>query len=404
MIYHLKFSSIFVFPQIKPLMKKLLILIYFILSFLNSEAQIIYGENNYTQYQIGTLPIVISVPHGGLIEPANIPDRSCNNPTTITDSYTIELAMQMDSALFKLTGCHPHIIICNLKRTKIDCNREISEGACSNPIAEKAWHEFQNFIDTAQKLAQNSFAGKAFYIDLHGHGKPILRLELGYGIKPEELNNNDSFLNLQEQIESSSIQNLVNNNINNLSHAELLRGDFALGTLFSNAGFPSVPSKQYPDPDSSPYFYTGYNTNNHTCLKSGNTVNGLQLECHQSVRFGYLNRKAFADSFANILCEYLLIHQNLDLKNNCGKLSNGLNSGSATYLINIFPNPFNTFINLPVQNLKGDFEVLIYNSLGNLIFKSQNQSIISTIDFPKGIYYLSLKDQNNSYRQKLIKN
>lgn len=384
-------------------MKNLLIFILCLISFSWVNAQIIYGENNYTQYHVGSLPIVISVPHGGLVDPSNIPDRICNNPTTVTDSYTIELAMQIDSALFNLTGCHPHIIICNLKRTKIDCNREISEGACSNPIAEKAWYEFQNFIDTAQALAQNSFAGKAFYMDLHGHGKPILRLELGYGIKPEELNNTDSFLNLPDQINSSSIGNLVNNNINNFTHSQLLRGDFALGTLFSNAGFPAVPSKQFPNPDTTPYFYSGYNTNNHTCIKSGNTVNGLQLECHQSVRFGYLNRKAFADSFASIIVNYLLKHQNLDLMNNCGLLTNGLNNKPLS--IEVFPNPFNNQISFSNHFLIGDYEVLIYNSLGHVVFKSKNQNLINTDNFLKGIYYLTIKDQQESfYHQKLIKN
>jgi hypothetical protein len=61
------------------------------------------------------LPIIISVPHGGLVVPAGIPDRTCNSPTLDLDSRTIELAKQIDTALFKLTGCHPHLIICNLR-------------------------------------------------------------------------------------------------------------------------------------------------------------------------------------------------------------------------------------------------------------------------------------------------
>ena len=49
-------------------------------------AQVIYGVNNYTQYHIGRLPIIISASHGGFVAPASIPDRTCNNPTTVTDS------------------------------------------------------------------------------------------------------------------------------------------------------------------------------------------------------------------------------------------------------------------------------------------------------------------------------
>jgi hypothetical protein len=44
------------------------------------------------EYQVGTLPIVISVPHGGFRIPTLIPDRTCNDPVTVTDAYTIETA------------------------------------------------------------------------------------------------------------------------------------------------------------------------------------------------------------------------------------------------------------------------------------------------------------------------
>jgi len=293
-----------------------LILVLSLIYLQKGQAQVLYGVHKYIQYHIGTLPIVISVPHGGHVAPANIPNRTCNTPTTVTDAYTIELARQIDTAFLKLTGSRPHLIICNLKRTKIDCNRNIAEGACGNSHAETAWNEYQNFIDTAQSISQNAYAGKAFYIDLHGHGKPISRLELGYGITGSDLSNTDSFLNTPAQIASSSIENLVSSNVNGYSHAELLRGKFALGTLLANSGFPSVPSQQTPDPGTTNYYFSGYNTNNHTCISTGNTVNGLQLECHQAVRFSYLKRKAFADSLAIILVKYLDIHQNLNLLTN----------------------------------------------------------------------------------------
>jgi hypothetical protein len=283
-------------------------------------AQVIYGVNNYTQYHPGTLPIVISVPHGGSVSPASIPTRTCNSPTTVTDSRTIELGRQIDTALYNLTGCHPHLIICNLKRTKVDCNRNIADGACGNAQAETAWTEFQHFVDTAQWLAQSQFSGKAFYIDLHGHGKQPYRLELGYGLSGATYDNSDAVLNSSSTIAASSIEDLVATNVSGSTHAQLLRGANALGTMLANAGYPSVPSQQSPNTGGFPYFNGGYNTSTHTCIAPGSTVNGLQIECDSIVRSSYAQRKRFADSVAVALVNYLSIHMNMNLTS-CGSFA-----------------------------------------------------------------------------------
>ena len=286
-----------------------------------SKSQVIYGINNYTEYHVGTLPIVISVPHGGLVAPSNIPDRTCNSAVNDLDMNTIELGKQIDSSFFASTGCHPHLIYCNLKRSKVDCNRNVSDGACGNQNAISAWTNFHHFIDTAQQLAQTQYGGKAFYIDLHGHGHTVQQLELGYLLYGSELGYTDSVLNSTQYIGYSSIQNLVANNVHNYQHATLLRGNYALGTLLANAGYPSVPSLQTPSPGSNPYFEGGYNTANYTSYAIGKTVNGLQIECNfTNVRDSYLSRKKFADSLANILITYLNFHQNINVNNCSGSL------------------------------------------------------------------------------------
>jgi hypothetical protein len=143
---------------------------------------------------------------------------------------------------------------------------------------------------------------------LHGHGKQPYRLELGYGLSSGALNNTDSTLNTALYITSSSIKKLINTNISGSTHAQLLRGPNALGTLFANAGFVTVPSQQLPNAGGFPFFSGGYNILNYTCIAAGNTVNGMQIECDSTVRFGYTNRKKFADSTATILERYLSIH------------------------------------------------------------------------------------------------
>jgi hypothetical protein len=193
--------------------------------------QSIYGSENYIEYSVGTLPILISVPHGGNVVPSTIPNRSCNNPTTVTDANTIDLGIKIDSVFKVRTGCRPHLVYCHLRRTKLDANRNIADGACGNPIAENAWQEFHKFIDTARFVIHQKYGNKSFYFDLHGHGNPIQRIELGYLLRTGELMLNDDSLNLAKFISFSSIQNLAGSNPLKLTHAQLLRGAHSFGSM-----------------------------------------------------------------------------------------------------------------------------------------------------------------------------
>jgi len=276
--------------------------------------QTIEGANGYISYQTGNLPIVISVPHGGSLSPPSIPNRTCNDAVYATDAFTIELAEEINLSLIALTGCQPHIIYCHLARTKLDANRNLQAGACGNPEAAEAWETFHAFIETAQESARGIYNDKVFYIDLHGHGNTAQRLELGYLLYDDELEESDEVLNSPEFVGYSSVQNLVSTNVNNLNHAQLLRGPGAFGTRMGEAGYPSVPSQQIPFPGTnSNYFSGGYNTVNHTSYQIGNPVNGLQMECNfTNVRDTPANRKTFADSLATVLIDYLAYHQNID--------------------------------------------------------------------------------------------
>jgi hypothetical protein len=376
-------------------MKKIAFLVFSIFYCFQSYSQIIYGSNKYTEYHIGNLPIIISVPHGGSLTPSVIPDRICNNAVTVTDENTIELAQQIDSAFIKSTGCRPYIIYCNLHRSKLDCNRNIVDGACGNSIAENAWNEFNNFIITAQASAQSQFGGKALYIDLHGHGNPIQRLELGYLLYDYELAYTDIVLNTSQYVGYSTIQNLVSTNINGYTHAELLRGNYALGTLFGNAGFPSVPSKQIPYPETNTnYFSGGYNIANHTSYAQNNTVNGIQIECNYiNVRDSYSNRKSFSDSLVSVIKQYLKIHQNINCTN-CKLTSTP--EKTVINPITISPNPATDFIQFTFTEKITDFEVEIINFLGRTVMKTRNQNKLNIEQLPKGMYLVKITDEQKN--------
>ncbi len=383
---------------------KLFLLLLLIFAYSIGDAQIVYGTNNYIEYHKGTLPIVISVPHGGNLKPSSIPDRTCNNPVTVMDANTIELAQQIDSAFVTATGCHPAVIYCNLHRTKLDCNRNSSNGACGNAIAETAWQEFNNFIDSAEVVAQKTFGGKALYIDLHGHGNPIQRLELGYLLYSDELALSDSVLNTAKYIGYSTIQNLVSSNIHGTSHAELLRGTNALGTLLGNLGYPAVPSAQIPFPETtSNYFSGGYNVANHSSYALNNSVNGVQIECNYTkVRDSYSNRKKFAAAIVAVVKDYLSVHQNINL-NNCGMVNDIENSATESHTFSIFPNPASDFITLHLDPIEEKVTIILRNLLGEIVLKTQQQTNLDVSFLPRGIYIVQITDvHQNSWTKKLL--
>jgi len=211
-------------------------------------------------------------------------------------------------------------------------------------------------------------------------------------------NNTDSELKTASYISASSIKNLVNTNVSGSTHAQLLRGPNALGTLFSNAGFPAVPNQQSPNKIGFPYFNGGYNTLNYTSIAAGNTVNGLQIECDSTLRFGYANRKKFADATALILEKYFSIHQNFNLLTNCGLIT-GINAdftrnGSS---INIFPNSVADFLQLSEKNINGNFEIQIVNTMGEVVFNTHNQNKLDVSHLSSDLYFVKLIDENQRF-------
>jgi len=372
---------------------------------LASGQQIIMGTNDFVEYQVGTLPFVISVPHGGELEPATVPDRTCNNPVFAVDVFTIETALEIRNYLYAMTGCYPHLIISHLKRNKLDPNRDLADGACGNLEAETAWNEFQGFITTARNTANQQFNNNTFFVDMHGHGNPIQRIELGYLLYDNELELSDNTLNTSQYINYSSIQNLVYSNLNNYTHAELLRGQHSLGSLFTNHNFPSVPSESIPFPGTTNnYFSGGYITVNHTCYSPAIDINGLQMELNYTgLRDSPLNRSQFAVAFSEVVFEYMNKHFNMTW-NLCNPLLS-LNNMTSNSFSEFYPNPVKKgelfyFDSLEEQT----YNYSICNYLGQ-IFKigelKKSENSIDTKNIDSGIYLIQIT--NSQDNEKTIK-
>ncbi len=266
---------------------------------------IYFGSNGYVEYHAGDLPIIISVPHGGYLEPLNIPDRACSNCVTARDSRTEELSYDIKVAIQNVFGGNPHIIINKLARKKLDANREIVEAALGNPDAENAWYEYHDFIQTAKDSCKAQF-GSALFIDLHGHGHPIQRIELGYLLSRTRLQDSDSTLDADNRQDDSSIKHLSNVLNPTVSFAELCRGSDCMGEFLVRRGFPAVPSASDPAPQpTDPFFSGGYNTVRHGSRDSS-VINAIQFELNWAgVRSSDASRKAFARALACAIRSYL---------------------------------------------------------------------------------------------------
>ena len=370
-----------------------------------------FGENNYIEYIAGNLPIIISAPHGGTLEPAEIPDRDCSGCVYVRDSNTEELARQMQVAIFNLFGCNPHIIINRLHRRKLDANRAIGDAADGNVLAEQAWQDFHDFIDAAKDSATVNY-GKGLYLDLHGHGHDIQRLELGYLLSKSELQQTDDVLDMPAFIDDSSIKNLVYDNLDELNLSDLLRGDDSFGELFENENYPAVPSKTDPFPfNADPYFSGGYNTDRHGSINGG-SIDGIQIECNMDgVRDTHANREAFAEVTANVIQQYFEKHYFGVgfLTTDCGLFTDVEFSKNDFYnKINIFPNPVFDYLNIEFDSkINPHFSTTILNSLGETIYHNKNSNDgllkIYVQHLPTGLYFIKLESGKFTETKKIIK-
>ena len=368
-----------------------------------------FGENEYIEFKAGNIPIIISAPHGGGLEPLDIPDRDCTGCVYVRDSRTQELIRQLSDAIFVEFGCYPYIIINRLHRRKLDANRDIGDAADGDPMAEQAWGEFHDFIQTAKDYITQKF-GKGIYLDLHGHGHDIQRLELGYRISKTKLQMTNS--ELDGFVNDASIRNLENDNLNNLPLSQLIRGENSFGEFFQSESFPAVPSQTDPFPiGSEPYFSGGYNTERHGS-KLGGVIDGIQVECNwDNVRDTESNREVFATATTQVLKKYFEKHYfGIDFLNQeCGLVSNyNIVEKNDLLSFQISPNPVKDQLALSWKiPIPFSFSISIFNKLGQVYYHNNVRELdldfINISHLPNGLYFIKLENENFVSLKKFIK-
>jgi hypothetical protein len=141
---------------------------------------------------------------------------------------------------------------------------------------------------------------RGLYMDVHGHGHEVQRLELGYLLTGSELALGDATLDQPELAARSSLREVAA--WTGRTPAEIVRGAGSLGDRFHQRGYPAVPSPQDPHPDGAPYFSGGYNTRRYGCSEGG-SICGFQLEAN---RIGVRDSGPALGAFAGVTARVLL--------------------------------------------------------------------------------------------------
>jgi len=130
---------------------------------------------DYFDYKRGTIPLIMSVPHGGSFKIEKIPDRTSG--IYGIDRGTISLAFELKKYINKVSQFNskdiisPSYIISKVERLKIDFNRKESEAFHTKSSLAKEIYQFYHLkINELISYNLNKFK-RSLLIDIHGFDK-----------------------------------------------------------------------------------------------------------------------------------------------------------------------------------------------------------------------------------------
>ena len=130
---------------------------------------------NFVDFEFGTIPLIISVPHGGVLESESIPKRKIGihgiDKRTIELSHEFISDIKMISKELKATEKIPSYLISNVRRSKIDLNREESKAFNSNSYLGKRIYQFYHLKVKEFILENLRLFNYSLLIDIHGFEK-----------------------------------------------------------------------------------------------------------------------------------------------------------------------------------------------------------------------------------------
>ncbi|MFW9823260.1 MAG: hypothetical protein ACFFE4_10010 [Candidatus Thorarchaeota archaeon] len=127
---------------------------------------------NFIEFQKGTIPLIISVPHGGTLECEKIPKRLQGvlgidgNTIKITKFLIKNLKSKFNER--NLYGKKPSYVISNVRRSKIDMNRKEEEAFVqSSSIAKQLYIMYHEKV-SGYVLRNIKQFNRSLLLDIHG--------------------------------------------------------------------------------------------------------------------------------------------------------------------------------------------------------------------------------------------
>jgi N-formylglutamate amidohydrolase len=124
------------------------------------------------EVQQGTLPIVITAPHGGTQPVPGVPERmgvGVKQFATVRDVGTDKLAKALATDLEMKLGKKPWLVVAKFDRKFVDANRAADQ-AYEVKQAKPYYDAYQNAGVTALKAVKEK-SGHGLLLDIHGQGK-----------------------------------------------------------------------------------------------------------------------------------------------------------------------------------------------------------------------------------------
>lgn len=116
----------------------------------------------------GTLPIVLTAPHGGTLPIPGVPERTSG--VRVRDENTELVADHLWRRLHELTGARPHLVQAQFHRRFADANRP-PEDAFEDERARPHYEAYHHGIRRAVREIREKSARGGLLVDLHGQSR-----------------------------------------------------------------------------------------------------------------------------------------------------------------------------------------------------------------------------------------
>lgn len=232
----------------------------------------------------GTLPVVVSAPHGGRLPIPGVPERvgaGVRLFATVRDVNTAELADRFAADLDRALGGKVWLVAARFDRKYLDANRP-PDGAYEDDRAKPAYDAYHAALAAACKAVKETH-GAGLLLDLHGQG-----------MFPDAV--------CRGTRDGKTVKLLVGRH----GRAALTGRHGVLGRL-ERAGYKVLPRADRPDAKEEPAFAGGHIVDTYGS-HTGYAIDAIQLEFGSNLRdWAALPKTAadLADAVAAFHAEYL---------------------------------------------------------------------------------------------------